>query len=124
MVFIVTPLRDPSITNSTPWAVNILTSLRRVESRASVLREALSELDAQSSTVEAMMMAKQRDAAPSGDDELPFGREEKLEAHVMRVAGRVMTRSQRGLASNRVWPTAWLKLAEKNFLPTVGSAEH
>ena len=37
MVFIVTPLRDPSITNSTPCAVNVLASLRRVERRASVL---------------------------------------------------------------------------------------
>jgi len=34
---IVTPLRDPSITNSTPWAVNVLARLRRVESRTSVL---------------------------------------------------------------------------------------
>ena len=32
-----TPLRTPSITNSTPWAVNVLASLRKVESRASVL---------------------------------------------------------------------------------------
>jgi hypothetical protein len=51
-------------------------------------RAALSELDGQSSKVEALMMAKQRDAALSDDDELPFGREERLEARVMRIAAR------------------------------------
>jgi hypothetical protein len=34
---IVTPLRAPSMTNSTPRAVNVWASLRRIESRASVM---------------------------------------------------------------------------------------
>jgi hypothetical protein len=59
------------------YTAEALAECKSVGELLRVVREALSALDAQSSTVEAMMMAKQKDAAPSNDDELPFGREEK-----------------------------------------------